>query len=384
MLITLVVLVLTFVVFVALVSKPEPKITKQDAPILRPELKTALDGDGQLTQTNIASVKEEAIEEELNLYQEEVFRGQVKLIADQYADTARFPVGSQPIRNLADARQAEPYEQTEVETPFETENGEQLRISAAVDKFQYYSNDIINLRLIIDGLTQGTFVTANAVIAGPQGNTPLNSELQATDASQQLLVTSFDTSLAPPNSLSTEMIVKIEANIGGETFFTTVSFNYSNASAQLSGLGLVQPNGANLDIPLQYNVFISGYYFVSAILRDLETNQPLISLQTEGRMTQGNGQLIAQAHIQALKETGSEGPYLLTNIKAYRGAEQGEQFDIPASTLKQQYEISAYPFALYEDEEFSDPLAQERLEFLRQLGQLDIDNKQQQNQEVDN
>jgi len=63
-------------------------------------------------------------EEEYNPYESEVFKAQVQDIADQYQDTARFPVNSQPIRNIADARVPEPFEETEVETPFETESGD--------------------------------------------------------------------------------------------------------------------------------------------------------------------------------------------------------------------------------------------------------------------
>jgi len=380
-LITLVALLVTFVIFAVLISQPEPQTAQQASPILTPELESELIQVAKKVDTK-ASVEESAtIEEGFDLYENEVFTGQVQLIADGYAETARFPVGSQPIRNLADARQPEPFEETSVETPFETESGETLSVSAAVDKFQYFTNDIINVQLSINGLSDGAFVQADATISGPQGDTSLKTSLRPTDASQALLIGSFDTSVASPNTFSNEMVVKVALDVGGEPFFTTVSFNYNNASAQLSGLGFVQPNGPNLDIPLEYTVFIGGYYFVSAILRDQESNTPLITLQTEGRMAQGNGRLTAQAHIQALKEAGSEGPYLLTNIKAYRGAERGEQFDIPASTLQPQYAISAYPLSVYQDEEYSDPLAEERVEFLRKLGQLDTNSNPSTNEE---
>jgi len=301
----------------------------------------------------------------------QVLKAQVQNIADQYADTARFPIGSQPIRNLADAKQPEPYEETEVETPFETESGETIGVSAAVDRFQYFSNDTINIRLELSGVPEGAFVEALANIAGPQGDTPLSTNLNSVDASQSIFVGALDTSLAPPQTFSKEMIVKISIEIAGEPFFTTVAFNYDTASARLVGLGVVQPSGANLEIPFEYSVLSSGYYFVSAILNDQQTGRPLVALQTEGRMSQGNGRLIAKAHIQALKAAGSEGPYVLTNIRAYRGAERGEQFDVPASSVNSQYTLSAFSFSDYADEVFEDPLAQERAEFLIELGGIE-------------
>jgi len=215
------------------------------------------------------------------------------------------------------------------------------------------------------------FVDATATVSGPQGDTSLKTDLEAVNANQSLLIGALDTSLVSQQSFSKEMIIKVLIDIGGEPFFTTVSFSYSEASAQLSGLGVVQPNGANLEIPFEYNVFIGGYYFVSALLQDQQTGQPLIALQTEGRMEQGNGRLFARAHIQALIEAGSEGPYILTNIKAHRGAERGEQFDIPASVVKTQFIIPGFSFSEYQNTTYEDPLAKERAEFLRSLGSLD-------------
>lgn len=316
-------------------------------------------------------VVETGIKDDFSEFEQQVLTAQVQNIADRYADTARFPIGSQPIRNIADVRPAEPFEETEVETPFETESGDIIGVSAAVDKFQYFSNETINVRLELSGLSEGVFVKATATIASQQGNTSLVIDLEAIDSSQSVLLGALNTSLTSSQFFSKEMFVKVFVEVDGEPFLTTVAFSYDTASAQLVGLGLVQPNGATLDIPFEYTVFQSGYYFVSALLQDQQTGQPLIALQTEGRMTQGNGQVIAQAHIQALKEAGSEGPYVLTNIKAYRGAERGEQFDVPASNVKSQFEIAAQPFSSYEDQAFEDPLAQERVEFLKELGNLE-------------
>ena len=313
-------------------------------------------------------VKKEQPGNEINPYESEVFKGQVQQVAELYQQTAQYPIGSQPITNLADARQPKPFEETEVETPFETESGDTITVSAAVDRFQYFTNETVNLRLTLAGVPEGVFVKANASIASAKGETGLESELQ--NQTQNVLIASFETAFAKPNTLTTEMLIRLNIDVGGEPFFTTVGFNYNAASAQLNGLGIVRPNGANLEIPLEYSVFVSGYYFMSGILHDQKSGKPLIALQTEGRMTQGNGRLIAKAHIQALKATGSEGPYILQSIKAYRGAERGEQFDSPVSTTQPQYDIQAYEFSQYEDEDFNDPLTQERVEFLEELGKI--------------
>ena len=324
----------------------------------------------------------EILDDDFSEFEQQVLKSQVQNVANQYADTARFPVGSQPVRNVNDVRQPEPFEETEVETPFDTDSGETIGVSAAVDKFQYFSNETINVRLELTNLPDGAFVKANAIVASAQGDTPLETQLDAINDSQSVLIGAFDTSVVPAQSLSSEMFVKVFIEVGGEPFLTTVAFNYAIAAAQLQGIGVAQPNGATLDIPLEFTVFQNGYYFVSALLSDQETGKPLIALQTEGRMSQGNGQLIAQAHIQALKEAGSEGPYTITNMRAYRGAEQGEQLDVPVSIFSNRFELEGFAFTQYEDEIYQDPLAQQRVDFLKELGSFDNQNTQEQGGET--
>ncbi|MFT6044542.1 MAG: hypothetical protein ACI9WC_000239 [Arenicella sp.] len=103
-----------------------------------------------------------------------------------------------------------------------------------------------------------------------------------------------------------------------KNFVTTVPFFFSPSSANLENVALSRPAGPYLEIPLEYSVFQSGYYFVRAYLDDAASGKPLLLLQTEGRMTQGNSRLLLQAHHQALKDAGSPGPYRL-RIRSFRG-----------------------------------------------------------------
>lgn len=370
-LILLIIVILTVIaLYFGFQYKEKNSIEPLTAQLNTPAIAKVLVNNKNATKKTDFDENETIDESVYNPYESSLLKAQVQQIADLYEDTAKYPLGSQPIKNVADARLPEPFEETGVETPFETESGEKITLSAAVDKFQYYSGDQIQVRLNLNGAKAGAFITVVAVLAGSSGDTSLETDLIANDASQTNFTGVFDTTIAPPNTFSTEMIVKLLVGVDGEAFFTTVAFRYNVASARLTSLGFVRANGPNMDIPLEYSVFTSGYYFVSAVLFDAQTDQPLIALQTEGRMTQGNGRLLMQAHIQALQEVGSEGPYVLKNIKAHRGAERGEQFDQPATSLKSEFGINAIPFSGYENDSYQDPLAQERIEFLRNIGTL--------------
>ena len=321
-----------------------------------------------------APVAVEKTVEEFNPYESEVFKAQILQVADLYAENAKYPINSKPILNPNDAKIMQPFEETEVDTPFPSDDGiGKIRLAAAVDKYQYFVGDQIDVRLQLSGTKEDVFTSAVATLSGPNGDTPLSATMNPSDQTLTVFTASFDTSIAPPALMSPEMLMKIAVTVGDQQLFTTVGFRYARASAQLVSITQVRQNAAELIIPLHYNVYQDGYYFVKAILENAQDSRPLIQLQSEGRLAQGNAILELRAHISALKAQGSAGPYILRSVQTYRGAEVGETFDAPASTSQQQFPVPGFPFSDYDDTEHEDPLATERVEFLRGLGVLDDD-----------
>jgi hypothetical protein len=307
-----------------------------------------------------------------NLLADENFKAQIVNIAYQYSQTAQYPIGSQPITNPDSVRDPKPFEETETTTPFSTENGT-VDLSAATDKFQYFDGETIKLQLKLAGAVGDSFISPEARIINPadRNKAPIPISLSSTQGSNAQFLGAFDTSSLSDDTFSPEMLIEITVNVDNEPLFTTLSFRYNEASAKLVNIGDVRPNGPNLDIPLNFDVSQKGYYFVTAVLQDQRTNKPLIALQQEGKMRKGRDQLVLQAHIQALKAGGSEGPYVIRSFNIYRGAEQGEQFDTSGASNEEQYVFSGFPFSQYVDEPHQDSLAQERAEFLLNLGALD-------------
>lgn len=311
-------------------------------------------------------------------YQDEAIRAQMMQVADLYEDTAQYPHFSQPVLNPDSVKEAEPFEETETDTPFPSDDSDEpIRLLASVDRYQYFQGETISVRLRIVGAPTDTFISADARVGAGQNEAPLSTPLNPTNSDYTEFVGSLDTNLVPADSLATEMLLKVNVTIGEESMFTTVPFRYSQASAQLVTVPYVRIEAEYLLIPLQYTVYRPGYYFAGAILDDAATGRPLLKLQAEGLMNQGNGLLTLKAHVQALKKMGSQGPYVLRSINTYRGAEDGEVYDLPASRVKQRFEVQGFPFEQYEDSAYQDELAAERLEFLRNLGSLEESSEEQ-------
>jgi len=307
-----------------------------------------------------------------NPYENEELKAQLQQVSDIYAENIKYPITSQPVYNPEDVREYREYEQSEVDLPFpkSEDDEEPIRISAATDTFQYFQGDVVRIRVQISGAPENVFTKVEGSISGANRELGLDVPFQAADSSLTLFNAVFDTKLATPQQLSDEMLVRLNVSIADRSLSTTVAFKYAVASAQITGLQNPQPIGPNLVMPLQLDVYKSGYYFVSGVLEDAESGQPLLQLQGEQRLTQGNGLINLNAHISALRRQKSEGPYVLRSLSSYRGAEVGEQFDEPASVAQARFDVPAVPFSEYQDEEYVDELAQERLEFLRDIGSV--------------
>ena len=329
---------------------------------------------------NTTKTADDEEDETFNPYQSEVFKAQVQQVADLFEEHSKYPVGSRPITNPDAVREPEPFEFNEVDLPFsdDLDSDDPIRISAATDTFQYFQGDIIRVRARISGAPSDTFIGVSGNLSGPGGDLPFPLVFQPADGTLTEFTSEFDSGLIPPGLTSPEMAAVIKVKVGTEDLLTTVSFRYDQPSAQIIGTLPSRVEGPNLVIPLQVSVGQTGYYFARGVLEDAQTGQPLIELQNEGPLTAGNGILNLNAHILALRVHQSEGPYTLRSVKLHRGAETGESFDVPASTLQKTFAIQGFPFSSYEDEEFVDELAQERLEFLRELGAVDEELVQEQ------
>ncbi len=296
-----------------------------------------------------------------------IFNAQFSQIADNYMDTAQFPVGSQPIRNPADVYEPAPFEEAQFSIPFPMQGGGTLKVSAALDKFLYFSGDTIAIKVTVKGAPVNAYVEVDSQFSSSKEDLQTPVELSSNNGA--LFEGSVDTSTISDSSFTPEMLFKALIKVDGEEFFITQGFRYFQASAEVVGIGRVEVSGANLDIPVELDVEESGYYFIRAVLEDTETKKPLIALQSEGRLSKGSRKLMLQAHIQALKFSGSEGPYNLTNIKLYRGANEDEEFDVPGKAREQKFKVQGFSFDRYDDVQHIDPIALERAEFLRSLGQ---------------
>jgi hypothetical protein len=340
----------------------------------KPSIVTAPISDGASLAPIKPAIKVGAVStEEINIYEDEQIKAQFMEVAQAYSETAKYPHFSQPITNPDQVAVPKPFEFTEVDTPFPVDSQDQpLRLSLATDKGQYFLGDIIVARLIVRNAPDNADVEVSAILASLTfGDIDVEVKFDLVEGSTNEYRANIDLSVVPAEEIGAELLLKVSVDINEEELATTIGIRYDSAAARLTNISYVRVQGEYLDIQLQYSVQTNGYFFTNAVLQDAISGKPLLRLQAEGAMTESNNFMTMRAHVQALKAAGSEGPYLLTNITGYRGAERGESLDTPISSAQQNYQIQGYRFDLYDDVEFEDELAKERIEFLTKLGAVD-------------
>jgi hypothetical protein len=311
--------------------------------------------------------------QEINIYENEKIKTQFMEVAQAYSETAKYPHFSQPITNPDQVAVPEPFDFTEVDTPFPVDSQEQpLQLSLATDKSQYFLGDIIIAGLILRNAPENADVEVSAILVSLiSGDTSVEVEFSLVEGSANEYRANIDPSVVAAEEVGAELVVKVGVKVNDDGLASTIGIRYDSVAARLTNISYARVQGEYLDVQLHYSVQVNGYFFTNAVLQDAVSGKPLLRLQAEGAMTESNNFMIMRAHIQALKASGSEGPYLLTNITGYRGAERGESLGTPISSTQQNYRIQGYRFDLYDDIEFEDDLAKERIELLTKLDAVD-------------
>ena len=292
---------------------------------------------------------------------------QIEDIATAYSQSAKYPRGSQPIFNPEQVFVFSPFEENATSFALNSNLHGQLQLSVATEKYQHFSGDDISVLVTIGKVPSTSSVGATATLSDIAGDELLSLNLEANFAQGWQLTGIIDASTLANLDLPPELSVLANVDVDGESYFSTTTIKYNQPSATIKGLGNANPNAEYLELPLKVDVHNAGYYFLSAVLFDAAGKIPLVQLQAEARLPEGDQELLLKAHVQALKVSANEGPYLLKNFVLTRGADDTEVFDSAGNSKVDKLNVEAFSFDRYEDKPYENPLAQERVAFLRNL-----------------
>ena len=317
-----------------------------------------------------ALVEDEPIEEEplvdiTEAYSDEGFKAQFMMVADVYEETMKYPPNSVPLTAQA-LPQYIPNQYTPTSVRFETQYGETLNLGVSLDRYRYFSGDDIAVTAKVNGLGAGSSVTLRAEILDEKGKSVASQSLDEEDQSNVFLGL-FSPSRSKSEKWGTDLHMNVSFTWRGEDYQVRTPFKLSPRIATVIDVEDARVNSEYLEIPLEVDVVEDGDYAASANLYSLR-GKPLIHLEGEGRLSNFKTRIKLKAHIAALKAGGDEGPYMLKDIWLKKLPDRPGQKTAYGDSSQDDYPVEGFPFSDFADKEYVDPMAEERLKFLRKMG----------------
>lgn len=311
----------------------------------------------------------QAMTDEPSLLSDEV-KVQVNAAMQSYAEISLYPPSSQPIVSTAHLNSFVNKVTPSSSMPYPVDGLDQpVMLSMSLAQYNYFYGDTIIADIRVEDYPEHATVSARTLLMDSQGEIYVESgvDVKNDSASVKEMRVSFDTLGFDTSHWPFEMYVGAYVEVDGHTLFTSVPFRINTETATFDSVGYSQPNEEYLEIPVNLNVARPGYYFVSGVLFSATSKQPLIYLEAEGQLSEGLQSLVLNAHIQALKKGGDEGPYTLGDIQLERWSDEHLPFDISGKVPQPSYFVEGYTFDSFIDKPYVDPLRQERLDLMQGL-----------------
>lgn len=304
-----------------------------------------------------------------NPYFNREVKARLAQVADVYAEQIKYPTFSMPIPDRQALQKYLPNRSFDAERPLNLEDVNSPRIRLQTDRHQYFTGDIIKVTVSLSGLAGdswvavkarlvdggGTLATADAGAAGPQA------------ATYRMSFTDLDTI---PDSETGEYRVVASINIDGEAYEIGTPVSYVASVAEVTNVGMARVSGEYLYIPVDVTTTKPGYHELDANLYGGQSGKPLLHLSVQQALQSTNGLMQLQAHVEALKAGGDPGPYLLKDIIFTRMPSPPDFTTEYGNSSQDSYVVNGYAFEEYADVPYVDEEAKKRLEFLRQLGNV--------------
>lgn len=321
-----------------------------------------------LKQTN--STESTIDTDEVDPYADAAVKAQLMQVADLYEEAIRYPASSQPIVNEEQLQQYLPNRSATVGFPFPVEGQDDpIELELKTSKFQYFSGEPIPVSLSINGAPGDASIEVEGVLTSLSGERLMDLRFPEKGGESDYYAEFLPEEVATSN-WPLELQVRIYVSVDEHRLFVSAPLRYSMPSARLQDVEFSAVEKEYLSIPLVFQVQNPGYFFVTANLYSQNSGKPLVHIESEGLMAEGLDRMVMKAHAEALKASADEGPYLLKDISILRTADENDEYDQAGNSTKMAYVVEGFPFSDYDDTPYQDPLAEERLAFLRELGQL--------------
>lgn len=227
----------------------------------------------------------------------------------------------------------------------------------------------IQIKSSVPGLDAITKLTVEVMARDKKTHWPMKKRMDIEQKGQRTLLAEFDPSaeLEPMSDAEYSIIVKVEFN-GESPVIQSAPIKIVESIAKITGLGRQRIEGNDLIIPINIEADKSGYYQVSGSLFDAPSNSAISFIIAKQRLSSGSNTLDAKVQGLVLRDKGFSGPFRLQGITLVKKSERpgmAEEFGLAADS----YSVDKVDLNDFESIPYEDPMTEQRLEFMRSIGQ---------------
>ncbi|MFE8070472.1 hypothetical protein QQM79_05390 [Marinobacteraceae bacterium S3BR75-40.1] len=298
---------------------------------------------------------------------DDAMKEKLRTISDAYQAQSQYPDFSRPIN--ADELESKYRSDIPVpnDQPAKLDDPGSPTLSILTNQFRYYAGDPLVASARISGLSdQETSMVTARLKRGGEVIGQATVSAAPDDAHSYYL----DFNALQLSDVGWKETLTIEAQFAfrGESYSRSTTIEYVSTVADVEGVAPAEVRGEYLRIPVYVSTDKPGRHRLKANLYDAKTGDPLVHLRAEDDLSASNGSLVLKAHIAALKQAGSEGPYELGDVMLTRLPTAPDYITEYGRVDQKRFSVEGHSFDEYTDKPYVNPKAQRIARELQRLG----------------
>lgn len=252
-------------------------------------------------------------------------------------------------------------------------DGQNISILIKPKNYRFSATEIIDVEVVIqssvEGLKSITQLNVDLMATNSKKRWPLKIVSRHDQQGDRRIHAQLDLSSELSGFSAEDYSIAVKMSFLGEPpVIQSAPIKIVSTIAQVIGLGPNRIENNDLIIPVLIDADASGYYQLTASLFDAASNSAISFLIAKERLSSGSNTLNARVQGLVLRDKGFSGPFRLQGITLVKKSERpgmAEEFGLAADS----YSVDKVDLNDFESIPYEDPMTEQRLEFMRSIGQ---------------
>lgn len=252
-------------------------------------------------------------------------------------------------------------------------DGENISILIKPKNYRFSATEMIDVEVVIqsslEGLKSITQLDVDLMATNNKKRWPLKIVSRHDQQGDRRIHAQLDLSSELSGFSAEDYSIAVKMSFLGEApVIQSAPIKIVSTIAQVMGLGANRIENNDLIIPVLIDADVSGYYQLTASLFDVASNSAISFLIAKERLSSGSNTLNARVQGLVLRDKGFSGPFRLQGITLVKKSERpgmAEEFGLAADS----YSVDKVDLNDFESIPYEDPMTEQRLEFMRSIGQ---------------